>query len=303
MAATSTKRRYDMPVTIRIPEAVRSGVRKLAHDTGDTVTGVILGHIEPFKLYVTEEGQEALRRLEECVARSAAIHKGPPAYHDEKGQASHPPVRAWNGLELRNYGSTEKPLWLHTVRQREGQTRALAVQEYALELWKEWSLLHDSQERRSFLEDVESDAHMFVMGFVNFKTWRRFPSSYEAQLHRKLVTGDGSEPTTAAEVRLFAWCVEWLSEQWEQALEAAPTADVWTLHDTRSKDAAEVYFTEEGFTMSQSLVYYSDCSQEENVTRWARKIMDTCPKTDDYETLKAWARWQRYNVRRVEVDS
>jgi hypothetical protein len=55
--------------------------------------------------------------------------------------------------------------------------------------------------------------------------------------------------------------------------------------------------------MPQSLVYYSDCSQEENVTRWARKIMDTCPKRDDYETLKAWARWQRYNVRRVEVDS
>ena len=68
--ATTAKKRYDSPVTIRIPEPVRNGVRKLAADTGDTVTGVILGHLRPFELYTTEEGQDALRRFEEAVAEN-----------------------------------------------------------------------------------------------------------------------------------------------------------------------------------------------------------------------------------------
>jgi hypothetical protein len=293
---TAKPKRYDMPVTIRIPEAVRRGVRKLALDTGDTVTGVILGHLRPFELYASELGQDVLRRLEEAVARSTAIHRGAPPYLDKRGRPAHPPVEAWHGtgLELRNYGTSEKPLWLHKVKQREGQTRAEAVKAYALDLWREWSFLDGEEDREAYVKSLESDAHVFVMGFVGFEMWRRFPSSYEAELHRSLVTR-GVEPSTPEEVRLYTWSVEWLTELWERA--------------TTEPGFSEVVLkrcTDEGFSLTLRLVKYPDCTVEEDIQRWARNIIDyaraTEPSAGDFDTLRERVEGLGYKVVMVTID-
>lgn len=293
--ATTAPSKYDPIVTLRIPAAVRLGLKKLAKDKGDTLTGVILGHIRPFELYASQDGQDVLQRLEEVVARSTAIHRGLPTYHDSEGHEAHPPVKAWYGLHLENYGTSEEPLWLHRVNQREGQSREAAVKEYALDLWKEWGLLPTEWERAEFVRNVESGAHMFVVAYVGFHKWKEMPSSYEADLHRQECVSE-AEPSTSAEVRLYAWCVEWLTD-----LHAAlSTTDGSSFFLTRSQPK------EGDFPISLKLTSYTDCTEEENIRRWARQIVqysrEVALPEKSFEALREHVENEvTYEVRRVQV--
>lgn len=301
--ATTVKKRYDTPVTIRIPEPVRRGVRKLAEDTGETVTGVILGHLRPFELYTTEEGQEALRHFEEVVASSTAIHKAPPTYHDSEGKVGHPPVETWHGFELRNYGTTSHPLFLHLVRQREGQTRAEAVKGYALDLWREWSLLETPAERGAFVDSLEGNSHLFVLGYVGFSKWKSFPSTYEASRHRELAT-QAPEPQSPEELRFYAWSVAWLTELWNTATHKN---HVWRpgegteliLHEVELQQPAK------GASFTEVLSHYEDISQAENIQRWARHLLRKAKesKQEDFETLQNITRSCGYKVRFLTIDT
>lgn len=295
--ATTTKKittKYDPVVGIRVPEAVRRGLKKLAEAKGDTLTGVILESLRPFELYASEEGQEALRRLEEVVARSTSIHKAPPSYHDAEGRKANPPAEEWHGLELLNYGTSAEPLWLHRVRQREGQTREEAVKSYALDLWKEWGFLTTEGEREAFVGDLESGSHVFLISYVDFKRWHVFSSSYEARLHR-VSYGEGAEPSTPAEVRFYSWCVEWLGSLWEKASSQDPTAEVVVLQGGQGS---------EGAAFTQWLTHYPDATEEENLQRWARTLVRAAQRDssgEDFETLCSRAAAEAYNVRRVLV--
>jgi hypothetical protein len=304
-------KKYDPIVTIRMPEGVRSAVKKLARDTGDTVTGVILGHLRPFELYASELGQDVLRRIEETVARSTAIHKGAPAYFDAEGRPGHPPVEEWHGIELRNYGTSAEPLWYHTVRQREGQTRAEAVKAYALDLWREWSLLDTEETREKFVDSLE-EHHVFVIGYVDFSKWKHFPSTYEAELHRVRVKFV-FEPQSPAEVRLYAWCVEWLTGLWHSAelkdFRAMAKAG-YRKRATNAREDAEVSEAvlkepsdTDGFRMRQSLVYYPDCTEEENIQRWAGvSLLGVGASNGAFETVQAVVVACGYTVRRVTIE-
>lgn len=301
--ATTAKKRYDSPVTIRIPEPVRNGVRKLAADTGDTVTGVILGHLRPFELYTTEEGQDALRRFEEAVASSTAIHKTPPAFHDSTGTTRHPPVVLWHGFELRNYGTPSHPLYLHVVKQREGSTRAEAVKAYTIDLWREWSLLGSPAERNDFVNSIEDGSHMFVLAYPDFVKWKSFPGTYEASLHRELTKAP--EPNTPEELRFYAWCVSWLTEVWNGSTLSTLATPEWrpaggaefTLHEVELQQPAG------GAEFTAILSHYEDITEAENIQRWARHLTREARNVSkDFETLQEFTRSWRYCVRFLTID-
>lgn len=315
--------RYNPHLTIRVPKPVRLGLSELAKRTHTTLTGVVLQHLPPFELYATTEGQDALRRFEVAIARSTAIYKAPPRGVLERSSA---PTEEFFGLVLRNLGTEEAPMYVHTVKQREGQSREEAVSAYAFELWKEWCLL-PAEEREEFVKGLESEHHVFVISYVRFRYWNSFRSAYEADLHRRSFLHEG-EPTTPAELRFSAWLVDYLEAKWKDVVSQQKpkiTEDGVRVMILREGEDAlrqarlehgsaggsqlitlQEADTEDALPLEHELRYYEHVSEHENVLAWARYLLKHAQELfeeADFETLRSNAESEGYRVRRLALDN
>jgi hypothetical protein len=269
--------KYDPTITIRVPRAVRLALEAIAKDRQETMTTVLLEGVKELQLFASEEGRSTFERLRLAVTESTSIHKSLPLGEHV--------AWFWHGLEIRNYGTSEKPYFVHLVKQREHMTRADAIRAYTEELWKEWALLKNEAERSQFMEEVTDTArHLFLLAFVDFKTWKSFPSSYEAEFHRLCyVMGQNSnlykapsaivEPVGAEEVQYLGSAFKYLLEIWKGNRAEQGTTEVL---QEGSEDGEEVSFT-----------YYPHIPETQNVESWARQLVQIKRQEPHFELSKA----------------
>jgi len=147
-----------------------------------------------------------------------------------------------------------KVLDLSTVSREE------AVRNYTEKVWKEWSLAPVQDREAGLAEITDASKHLFLVAYVNFKAWKKFPSTYEASLHRSFfVEGTGkniykSEPILAEP-------------------EGTEEVQFYTKAHTALRkvvDNLEAYTSKrEGLILQ----YYTHVSKEENLEAWAKHLM------------------------------
>jgi hypothetical protein len=252
-------KQYNPNMTIRVPRPVREALLAMAKNNNERLTDLVLRDLQPFALYASKEGQEAFERIRQAIVESSTVHKGLPEGGHE--------AWLWHGLDVRNYGTNEEPFLVHTVKHYEGATREDAIRDYTEKVWKEWCLVEE-HERTKVLEEVtDPTKHLFLVGFVNFKTWKKFPSVYEASLHRSFfVEGKGrniyksssvlAEPQGAEELMWLAQAHKYLQELVER--------------EDRTLVGAQ-----SGLPLYELLVlpYYEHVSKEENIEAMARQLL------------------------------
>ena len=264
--------KWDPTVTIRMPSAVRDAIKALAKERNATVTDVLLEQVKPYALFHSEAGQQAYERIRLAIAESVSYTKGlPPG--GEQAQ--------WAGLNVQAYyskaGADGIPLELvtfgHVVRHREGQNRAEAVRCYADEVWKEWAGVPEDRQAQALEALCDPERHVFVVGYVSFKDWKRFPSAYEASLHRAwYVEGQGkrvdnsvntlADAETTQEALFLASATKCLGALWSER--NASTGAV----RLQGADPLPIYGVD-GFRFA----YYPHVTEEGNVDTWARQVL------------------------------
>lgn len=252
LATDKETKRYNPSMTIRIPRPVREALLAKAKSNNETVTDVVLRDLAPFKLYASPEGQEAFERIRQAVAESTSIHKGLP-----KGDHQ---AWLWHGLDVRNYGTSEQPFLVHTVKQYEGATREQAIRDYTEKVWKEWSLVAEGQRSNVLQEVTDPTKHLFLVGFVNFKTWKKFPSVYEASLHRSFFVenkGEGIYKSTQV-----------LAEP-----DGTEEVQFYTKAHTALRRVVDNIEAFTGKREGLVLQYYPQVSKEENLEAWAKHAL------------------------------
>jgi hypothetical protein len=249
---TKTRKEYNPNMTIRLPRPVRDAVQAIAKKNNETVTDFVLQHIEPFVLYASPEGQEAFERIRQAITESTTIHKHLPEGEHE--------AWLWCGLDVRNYGTNVEPFLVHIVKQYEGTSREEAVRNYTEKVWKEWSLAPVQDREAGLAEITDPTKHLFLVAYVNFKAWKKFPSTYEASLHRSFfVEGTGKNIYKSEGI---------LAEP-----EGTEEVQFYTKAHTALRRVVENL---EAFTSKREgliLPYYTHVSKEENLEAWAKHVM------------------------------
>lgn len=258
------RKEYDPTITIRVPRAVRLALEAVAKSRGESMTTILLEGVKELQLFASEEGRSTFEHLRLAVTESTSIHKSLPLGEHK--------AWFWHGLELRNYGTSGQPYLVHLVRQRERVSRAEAIRSYVEELWKEWALLTTEAERVQFLDEVtDPTKHLFLIAFVDFKKWVKFPSAYEAEFHRSCFVlgnksplynkedGQAVDPTGAEEVQFMGAAFKYLLNLWQS--NRGEEGELVKLQDA-SKDGEEVAF-----------LYYPHLSAQSNIETWARQLV------------------------------
>lgn len=269
-AAAPTKK-YDPTIGVRVPAPVRDALKAMARDRNITVSEVLLDQIKPFELYASPEGQAAYERIRLAIAESTSVHIV--VLHPGGGLPG-----TWEGLPVTWYGDVERPLCYHNVPQYEGESRQDAIRNYTNAIWKEWARYPERAEwegyyRDKLLEEVtDADRHLFVMAYVNFKRWHKFPSPYELGLHRAwYVEGRGpsgkypaitAEPKNQDEAGFLGIQSKKLARLWA---ECEKTGDRVRL---TGADALPIW-NEDGALFK----HYPHITDEENIATWARQLL------------------------------
>ncbi len=210
---TSTVRtrvpKADPMLGVRCPPTVRAGLDAFAVTRGKRISDVVRGKIDVYALYATEQGRDALTAIEHAVGLSTTIHKGTNEFGVE------PTVDHWQGLPIANVGTEQNPRYLHYVRQREGQTRRSAIQEYAEQLWETWAKLDTDSRARELRALTDDSQHVYLIAYVNMRNWVRFPDVSEYQLWVKTYGRQPgeyeTEPSNQDERAVYEYIVNRLS--------------------------------------------------------------------------------------------
>lgn len=190
---------YDEPLVVRIPTAVRAGLDAFAKKSNKKLAVVAREMFAPWRWYSTPAGQDALHVIELVVGLSTTIHKG----YEEFG--TNPTPATWYGADVLNFGSEETPRYVHTVKQKENQTRDEAVANYAVNVWACVANIEDDEQRQQAVNDLRDDTkHAFVVAFVTMRNWRVFPTTVELSAYeRAWPRGQGKTPTTPDEQEIY----------------------------------------------------------------------------------------------------
>jgi hypothetical protein len=190
---------YDEPLVVRIPTAVRAGLDAFAKKNNKKLAVVAREMFAPWRWYSTPAGQDALHVIELAVGLSTTIHKGYKEFGTE------PTPATWQGADVLNFGSEETPRYVHTVKQREYETRDEAVANYAVHVWACVANIEDEKQRQQAVNDLRDDTkHAFVVAYVNMKNWRVFPTTVELSAYeRAWPRGQGKTPTTPDEQEIY----------------------------------------------------------------------------------------------------
>lgn len=295
---------YDEPLVVRIPTAVRAGLDAFAKKNNKKLAVVAREMFAPWRWYSTPAGQDALHVIELVVGLSTTIHKGYKEFGTE------PTPATWYGADVLNFGSEETPRYVHTVKQREYETRDEAVANYAVNVWACVANIEDDEQRQQAVNDLRDDTkHAFVVAYVNMKNWRVFPTTVELSAYeRAWPRGQGKTPTTPDEQEIYEHFVECFNE-WILATFPSGAGIVkpvgidgarWVLYD--GKEQRELrnqafepkyahVFTEtenptadelanaieaqrnEGFRLWHEMKWYPDETPDEGLQRWARTMV------------------------------
>lgn len=269
--------KYDPTIAVRVPARVREALKAMARNQGATVTDVVLDQLKPWTLYASDEGQQAYERIRQAVAESTTVHKGiPPGY---KIDHEH---HTWEGLPITWFGELEDSsswVFYHTVRQREGQSRQDAIRTYADAIWKEWVCYPGAAEadkgdftREQLLEEVTDPArHYFVIAYVNFSKWLRFPSTYELGLHRSWFVegrGKGQGTNTVAEVE---------SQQEASFVDIhAKKIAAWWKESTKDGNRVQLHNPDPLPVWNYDAMlfkHYPHITDEENISTWTGQLL------------------------------
>lgn len=216
---------YDPQFVVRVPQGVYDGLRQYAFSKGRRIADVVRENLTPYEWYTTTDGVNALNALEHAIGYSTTKHTGPAEF----GQ--HHTVTQWHGLTVSNFGTDEQPMFVHYVFQREGVTRADAVQQYARMVWGALATLSEP-DRTSELERVTDDTqHAFVLALKGIRTWTVFPSRVEFDQWLQLMgADDGVAPTTDDERVVYERAVVWFNELLVDVSTNKPTPFAGNIH-------------------------------------------------------------------------
>lgn len=289
----------DPGVTIRLPKAVRDGLKALAKTRNTSVSDVVREAMPGIGWYSTEHGQRALLILEQIVALSTTIHKGYSEFAPDKGEPDE-----WNTLPVMRFGTAETPRYVHAVRQCENETRNEAIQNYARKVWGVLAVMSSNKQRDEELKALRDDAvHVFVIGYVGLSKWQTFPSALELEHYERTnPRKTGIQPTNDAERRVYDHYAGWFDAL---LLDVAKPTDTtakqpgrWLLFDgPHQRELRGDNVTNEG-TVNAGLVaimngssvawsapdwatfaafwfefrWYPDETPDEGVQRWARQM-------------------------------
>jgi hypothetical protein len=274
---------------LRVPTAVRAGLGALAKRQRTTVSTIAREHLEPYAWYATDAGQEALTMLEHVVGLGVSI--------DRPRDENETPYEPGDYNTLPAYtrtvgqGETETVQYLHTVPQRQGQTRADAVSEYALRLWGVVAMFPERERADELARLRDPDQHAFRVGYIALSHWTTFPGALELNKYlRSRTRRHGMAPTTANEQaiydhyhRRFADAITTAPELYADpddidvtapATWATAPGGVWSLHWVSESQQT-------GFRPVPELTWYPDEQLTDAVARWARQ------RVDDYHTYVA----------------
>jgi hypothetical protein len=261
VTSAPSRRKYDPNLTIRVPHAVREALQAMARQRDSTITEVVLEQIKQFEQFASDAGQESYRKIHLAIAESVTFHKTLPA---------NGALEAWRDVAVLKYEDGSGTIYGHHVRQCEGKTRQEAVRAYAYVLWKDWAGLPDSM-KDAFVDEVtDPSKHVFVVGFIGFKEWKRFPSAYEASLHRVQFVEQRSDDNdlTMTDATFLGNAVRQLDSLW-QSYQGVKEGRIRLQQDE---------YDAPGCTSAHVLAWYPHVTERENIDAWA------------WQVLKAWHR-------------
>ena len=218
---------YDPSLTIRIPDAMRQGLNALARARNTTVSALVRDYLPGVDWYATPDGQQALRILELSIALSTTVNKGLSEF------TGTPTPDHWNGVPVFRFDRVDtnttndvelqpvtyadgtvdveptdvdpRPLYVHTVVQREYETRDEAIARYAGVVWGALATVWPVEARVRELNDLRDHTqHAFVVAYPGLRHWSTFPDADVLALHERLrPRATGVEPATADEQQVF----------------------------------------------------------------------------------------------------
>lgn len=215
---------YDPTLSISLPDAMKKGLTALARARDTTVSALVRDYLPGVDWYATADGQQALRILELSIALSTTVNNGLSGFNGT------PTPDHWNGLPVFRYpGTTDsepeqtpvvyadgtvdveptdtdpRPLYVHTVVQREYETRDEATTRYAGVVWGALATVWPVEARVQELNDLRDHSqHAFVVAYPGLRYWSTFPDADVLALHERLrPRANGVEPATADEQQVF----------------------------------------------------------------------------------------------------
>jgi len=273
--------KYDPMFGFRLPRAVRAGLDALTEERGVNLSDFVRSKIDVYALYGTERGQDALHALRLSIGVSTTIHKGRNEF-----QGEHIPD-VWNGLDVTKVqpvgyvytDGTDPVRYIHYVRQRQGETREDAIQNYAEKLWGTWGLLDDNVKDYELRQLTDDSKHSYLIAYVGMRSWVQFPTVLEYELWRRTYAPDtvraepNTEPQNGDERAVYEW-----------VLEIVANADLTPFKNVKKRTGTAGYVLHDsppdGLRSSYALYLLPDENLSTAGRRWAREL------TQDYREVR-----------------
>lgn len=295
MTTATTKQPKTRVLSFRVTDETVHALKLYSKFRGTTDVEALQRTLEPFTSMATVEVLGKLRRaIEASVAdntRAVALETlgGSKARQPELRFEQQPevPTVQWNGIDVHNIGTEENPRFRHTVKVYEGQTTAEAVTEYVETLWRSTSRVHQHNHEK-WLNDVEAlednTRHVYVLGFVEFRSWALFRTPEQYTLWRKLNdTAPRKDPESPLEWAVYGWCMQnlrWYLLQHKAREKAIPELPEGIIETMDAMDAELRSHQVDGVF---HFYVYPDKTEDECLQEWAQIVVATLATETDPE--------------------
>jgi hypothetical protein len=255
-------------VVVRMSPEEKQALQRASKDAGVTVAGLVLAYMRPVVVRNNPDGRRAHQVISNVVQAGIEHYRNGKVDANQTGK-----VGDWRGIQVALYEVDGATVMVHHIVQREGHTRAKAVEEYVNKLLDVWAELPSIEAKESMLDEIrDGRRHLFRLAYSNAMRWSRFPGDYELEIHRaqyqtpRVAIPDASD---ADEMRLYTLALDRLMRLWPKgsgrrhSKAATDTNNVVMLPVATDADDRD----------RVGLMYYPHRPDAENVTAWAGQVL------------------------------